>query len=73
MREDRPALGTLQLEPGIYAILSSDALQLAWMSGRAEALTLDKDEWPDPPSLEAGVSRTQIREFFDQIVKGGDV
>jgi hypothetical protein len=69
---DQPALGTTRLEPGIYAILSRGELQIAWEDGRAEALTIDKDEWPDP-SLEAGASREQIRGFFDEILKGGEV
>ena len=70
---DRSALGTTKLEPGIYALLSQEELKLEWLAGRAEALTLKKDEWPDPPELEAGASREQLRAFFEEIIKGADV
>lgn len=70
---DREALGTTTLEPGIYAVLSRGELQIEWGEGRAEAMTLGKDEWPDPPALEAGASREQLRGFFDEILKGGEV
>jgi hypothetical protein len=66
-------LGTVPLECGVYAILSRGTLRIGWSSGRVETSTLTKDEWPDPPSLEAGASQEQVRAFFGELEKGGDV
>jgi hypothetical protein len=41
--------------------------------GRVETATLTKDDWPDPPSLQAGASKEQLRTFFASLEKGGDV
>jgi hypothetical protein len=65
--------GGVPLEPGVYAILSRRALGIDWTGGRVETTTLTKDEWPDPPSLQAGASEEQVRAFFSSLEKGGDV
>jgi hypothetical protein len=61
------------LEPGVYAVLSRKALQIVSTRGRIETATLTKDDWPDPPSLQAGASMDQLRTFFASLEKGGDV
>src|SRR5262245_42295543 len=62
-------IGTMPLERGVYAILSRKALRIDWDSGRVETSTLTKDEWPDPPGLEAGASREQVAAFFSELQK----
>lgn len=66
-------IGTAALEPGVYAILSRKALRIDWSSGRVETSTLSKDKWPDPPELAAGASPDQVRAFFGELAKGGEV
>ena len=63
----------MAFEPGVYAVLSRKALQIDWTQGRVETATLTKDDWPDPPSLQAGASKEQLRTFFASLEKGGDV
>lgn len=72
-RSDRPALGELPLAPGIYAILSFGPLLVERLSGRYEQVALQKDEWPDPPAIPEGPTREQLRAYFAEIAKGGDV
>jgi hypothetical protein len=63
----------MPLECGVYAILSRGPLRIDCSNGRIETSTLTKDKWPDPPGLAAGASEEQVRAFFGELVKGGDV
>ena len=66
-------IGAAPLERGVYAILSRKALRIEWSSGRVETSTLSKDKWPDPPELAAGASAEEVRAFFGELTKGGEV
>src|ERR1041385_505905 len=68
-----PAVGTYELERGIYAIASNAYLDITGVSGEVVARPNNKDEWPDPQpgivALEPGASSGLIRSFFASIAK----
>ena len=76
----RPAEGAIKLERGVYAVVSTHALQIESEGGRVTSSELtvsaSKDEWPDPAitisALEVDASVSDIERFFESIVKGGD-
>jgi hypothetical protein len=62
-----PAIGTHELEPGIYLIVSNGALEITGLRIEFEATRNDKDIWPDPKlnviALEAGATSKSIQQF----------
>lgn len=70
-------LGALRLRPGIYMAVSRGALEVTGEHAAAAALRGTKDEWPDPPAdalaLAEGATRRRVIDFFNDIIKGGDV
>jgi hypothetical protein len=70
---NEPAVGTLELERGIYAIASNAYMDITGVSGQVVARPNNKDEWPDPQpgivALEPGASGGLIRAFFASIAK----
>ena len=65
---DQAALGTHNLEPGVYMIVSTDALEVNVHGVDVHVLANDKDIWPDPKAsvvaLEPGASVASLRDFF---------
>jgi hypothetical protein len=63
-----PAIGTHQLEPGVYLITSSAPLAIDGVQGELQAQRNDKDEWPSPKltvvALEPGATAASLREFL---------
>jgi hypothetical protein len=64
-----PAIGTHQLQRGIYVIFSNHPLLIKGLRGEAATRAgSDKDEWPDPKpnvvALEPGASPKAIQTFL---------
>src|SRR5262245_33050222 len=68
--------GEVKLEPGIYMAVSRAPLAVTGDYTAASMLRGGKDEWPDPPAevlSMAGTTSGEVKEFFNAIIKGGDV
>jgi len=62
------AVGTHELVPGIYLVVSSSALAVTGTAVDVQIVTNDKDPWPSPKAtvvaLEPGATATSIQQFF---------
>ena len=69
--------GEVKLKAGIYMAISTAGLEITGAHAQAAALLGAKDEWPDPPamalSLVEGATKRRVKDFFNEIIKGGDV
>ena len=67
-QEVASALGTLELEPGIYAIHSPLPVDISIDSVVVVTLGNDKDDWPDPKAnviaLEPGATAASIKDYI---------
>ena len=73
------AVGTHQLDPGIYLIVSSSPMQVAGDNLTTQIVANDKDGWPDPPAMVVGLvsdststTLKAIQNFF-AVTKGIEV
>ena len=73
------AVGTHQLDPGIYLIVSSSPMQVAGDNLTTQIVANDKEGWPDPPAGVVGVvsdststTLKAIQNFF-AVTKGIEV
>ncbi len=62
------AVGSLQLEAGIYQVLSQSPVQITGDAVQVVVVPNDKDGWPKPPplalALEPGATEATIEGFF---------
>ena len=67
-RTAQPATKTLQLDPGIYLIVSNGPVSVAAPSVEVQAVANDKDDWPRPTAtvlaLEPGATPDAVTQFF---------
>jgi hypothetical protein len=73
--EEKPT-GEITLEPGIYMAVSKAELEIAGEYMAWAMLRGSKDEWPDPPAEMLAMASTttgKVKDFFNAIIKGGDV
>jgi len=70
------AVGTHQLDAGIYLIVSSGPMQIEGANLTTQAVANDKNPWPDPDGAVAGLvvdaTMAAIRDFF-AVTKGIEV
>lgn len=70
------AVGTHQLDPGIYLIVSSNPMQIEGANLTTQAVANDKNPWPDPDDVVAGLAlnatKAAIQDFF-AVTKGIEV
>jgi hypothetical protein len=73
------AVGTHQLDPGIYLIVSSSPMQITGDNLTTQVVANDKDGWPDPPAMVVGLvsdatstTLRAIQDFF-AVTKGIEV
>jgi hypothetical protein len=73
------AVGTHQLDPGIYLIVSSNQMQIAGANLTTQVMADDKDPWPDPGATVVGLvsdatstTLKAIQDFF-AVIKGIEV
>jgi hypothetical protein len=70
------AVGTHQLDTGIYLIVSSDSMQVKGDNLTTQIVPNDKDGWPDPDvtviGLVTGATASMIQNFF-AVTKGIDI
>jgi hypothetical protein len=67
-------VGSAPLERGVYAILSRQAVKIRVTSGDVQTSTLGgKDDWPELTGAATGADLAQVRRFFNELEKGGDV
>lgn len=72
---DPVAVGTHQLDAGIYLVVSSSPIEIVGDSLTTQIVPRDKDTWPDPDvvaRLVSGATPQQIQEFFG-VTKGIEV
>lgn len=74
-----PAVGTHQLDPGIYLIVSSSPMQVAGDNLTMQSVANDKEDWPDPGATVVGLvsdststTLKAIQSFF-AVTKGIEV
>lgn len=69
--------GEVKLKAGIYMAISPSSLEITGAHAQAAQLLGGKDEWPDPPAtalaLVDGATKRRVKDFFNEIIKGGDV
>ena len=70
------AVGTHQLDAGIYLIVSSRPMQVEGANLTTQVVADDKNPWPDPDGVVAGLvvnaTMAAIRDFF-AVTKGIEV
>lgn len=70
------AVGTHQLDAGIYLIVSSCPMQIEGANLTTQVVANDKNPWPDPDGVVAGLvvnaTMAAIRDFF-AVTKGIEV
>lgn len=70
------AVGTHQLDTGIYLIVSSSPMQVAGDHMTTQIVANDKDPWPDPDGAVAGLAlnatMAAVKDFF-AVIKGIEV
>lgn len=73
---DPAAIGTHQLDPGIYLVVSSQAMQIEGDGVTTQIVANDKDPWPEiaAPVVGLAVDATMasVRDFF-AVTKGIEV
>ncbi len=76
---DPDAVGTHQLDAGIYLIVSSSPMQIEGANLTTQIVANDKDGWPDPPATVVGLvsdatstTLAAIQDFF-AVSKGIEV
>jgi hypothetical protein len=70
------AVGTHQIDPGIYLIVSSSPMQIEGANLTTLVVANDKNPWPDPDDVVAGLAlnatKAAIQDFF-AVTKGIEV
>lgn len=72
----RAAIGTYELAAGVYAILTTDKLEISGQNVEVQHTIQSKDLFPDPPLNQAALTNTTlaaVQSFFASISKGEDV
>jgi len=73
---DPLAVGTHQLDAGIYLIVSSSPIQVTGDHLTTQIVTNDKDPWPDPDGAVVGLAlnatMAAVKDFF-AVTKGIEV
>jgi hypothetical protein len=73
------AVGTHQLDPGIYLIVSSSPMQVMGDNLTTQIVANDKEGWPDPPASVVGLvsdatsTTLQAIQGFFAVTKGIEV